>query len=60
MLLKELFKHFKDKSITVDLCTALWRKFDTIENFENNLSEDILNIKVYDWKYSNSILEIDM
>ena len=31
MTFKELFKHFKDKTILVDLCTPLWRHVKSIK-----------------------------
>lgn len=60
MTLKELFKHFVDKTILVDLCTPLWRHIKSIKEFESELGDKILDTPIYSWSFSNNMIYIDM
>lgn len=59
MTLRELLSHFKDKTVWVDLCTPLWRKCGEVKHIENELSDQILDMEVSNWNYTNA-LNIDM
>lgn len=59
MTLRELLSHFKNKTTWVDLSTPLWRKCGEIKAIERELSDEVLDMKVSNWNYTNS-LNIDM
>lgn len=59
MTVRELLSHFTNKTTWVDLCTPLWRKCGEIKNIEKEVSDEILDMKISGWKFTNS-LEINM
>lgn len=60
MTVKELFKHFKDKNMMVDMCTPLYRKIKTIRNFELEFTEKMLDFEVSNWEYDNNTLHVNL
>ena len=60
MTLKDLFKHFEDKTLLVDLCTPLWRHIKSIKEFESELGDKILDMSINSWSFSNNMIYIDM
>lgn len=58
MTLRELLSHFS-KITWVDLCTPLWEICGEVRHIENEVSDEILDTSVTDWKFTNS-LEINM
>lgn len=56
MTLREFFKHIDNKTTLVDLCTPLWRKIETVEQFEKELSDKILDKKISNWNFTDKFL----
>ena len=55
MTLRELLSHFTNKTIWVDLQTPLFRVCGEIKHIENQLPSHILDIKISDWTFTNSL-----
>lgn len=59
MTLRELLSHFTNKNVWVDLCTPIWRKCGEVKHIERECSDEMLDMEVSNWTYTNS-LNIDM
>lgn len=55
MTLRELLSHFTNKTVWVDLCTPAFRKCGEVKHIENECPDDILDMKVHTWTYTNSL-----
>lgn len=55
MTLKELFSHFKEKTVWVNLSSRAWCKSGEMKAIEKELPEHILNMKVNAWNYTNAL-----
>ena len=61
MSIKQLFDHFQDKNIWVDIATPLYRTRGKMRDVEKSTSVEILNMSVSVWTFSsNNILQINM